>query len=744
MPFKFIKVPKDFECSLSHEIMIDPVFTADGETYEREEITEWLKTHDTCPNTNNRLEHKTLTTNRKLKSQISEFVEQNRKTFEQELIDAAKQGDFETVGIVIKLGIKVDVQDANGWTALHHAANNNHLKVVNLLLDKKCNIDQDTAVFDVAVNKQLESRCKQQLDQLYQERTTLNSQLLLFKLQQDIQKYDNLFNKLKIVRRCASSDEKKLLIKQQLFDLRLKYIEEDKKLDEYTKSLPKPTGSEWYLYQTGARTEDPKITGFRRTKDEINKQCRDLILEFAQCEEKLVIPHEGYSKSKAEVEEEKQNLYQKYLIENKEIHYYAYLHVSLPPPEDLQQKATLLENSKYNISLFEQSLEELRISIVNQAITCNIIDCNVESLKTQKFDVAPACDFILIYPSCEPKKPEDFKEIPGDSLFAYGMTGSDFYFIDKNQRSCSKINTDESKFNNLKKLLGLFSEENNRGYVDSPWKKNLSYPQKRLACFIDGLNSNLLEKITSITGHTIGTLRELIKTCLKDIDEKQALEIKQQLADVEEKILKTHRSFKHFSSFTVSQCTPLLLAAYKGNTDMVRLLLDRNANLLKLGNHQATLLHWAARSGKSTLVEFLLARGVDVYATDEKGNTTLDIARAFGYTDCVKLIENHIQEQQTLSTLEKYLQPLRQEIQSLRLQIQQMSLQPTQQAISTSSNNNNLVSNLSSHNGAGFVANIGQHTNSKLSALPEEETQSGSRIIKPKEQQQELTGEFKK
>src|SRR5262245_23816283 len=79
--FKVIKVPADFECSITNEIMIDPVFTADGETYEREDIVKWLETHDTSPNTNEKLEHKKVTPNRKLKSQISEFIEANRGKF---------------------------------------------------------------------------------------------------------------------------------------------------------------------------------------------------------------------------------------------------------------------------------------------------------------------------------------------------------------------------------------------------------------------------------------------------------------------------------------------------------------------------------------------------------------------------------------------------------------------------------------------------------------------------------------
>ncbi len=34
---------EEFRCPISHQIMRDPVFTSDGETYEREEIERWLQ-----------------------------------------------------------------------------------------------------------------------------------------------------------------------------------------------------------------------------------------------------------------------------------------------------------------------------------------------------------------------------------------------------------------------------------------------------------------------------------------------------------------------------------------------------------------------------------------------------------------------------------------------------------------------------------------------------------------------------
>ena len=50
--------------------MIDPVVCADGHTYERAGITQWLKRNDTSPNTGLTLPHKNLTSNIALRSAI--------------------------------------------------------------------------------------------------------------------------------------------------------------------------------------------------------------------------------------------------------------------------------------------------------------------------------------------------------------------------------------------------------------------------------------------------------------------------------------------------------------------------------------------------------------------------------------------------------------------------------------------------------------------------------------------------
>ena len=56
-------VPRAFVCPITCEVFSDPVFTADGMTYEREAIATWLKDNRTSPLTNARLPHTNLVPN---------------------------------------------------------------------------------------------------------------------------------------------------------------------------------------------------------------------------------------------------------------------------------------------------------------------------------------------------------------------------------------------------------------------------------------------------------------------------------------------------------------------------------------------------------------------------------------------------------------------------------------------------------------------------------------------------------
>ena len=55
------------------ELLDDPVVAADGHTYEKKHITEWLQKSDTSPMTNERMEHKHLIPNLALRAVMDAY-----------------------------------------------------------------------------------------------------------------------------------------------------------------------------------------------------------------------------------------------------------------------------------------------------------------------------------------------------------------------------------------------------------------------------------------------------------------------------------------------------------------------------------------------------------------------------------------------------------------------------------------------------------------------------------------------
>ena len=66
-------------CPITQELMSDPVFTMDGQTYERTAIEAWLKTHDTAPATGKRLPSKKLVDNLSARGMVRELLERQPK-----------------------------------------------------------------------------------------------------------------------------------------------------------------------------------------------------------------------------------------------------------------------------------------------------------------------------------------------------------------------------------------------------------------------------------------------------------------------------------------------------------------------------------------------------------------------------------------------------------------------------------------------------------------------------------------
>ncbi|XP_037775312.1 LOW QUALITY PROTEIN: uncharacterized protein LOC119572333 [Penaeus monodon] len=84
--------------------------------------------------------------------------------------------------------------------------------------------------------------------------------------------------------------------------------------------------------------------------------------------------------------------------------------------------------------------------------------------------------------------------------------------------------------------------------------------------------------------------------------------------------------------------TPLHCASLAGHTEVVRLLLTKNADAKSETPTHHTPLHYAALRGDAILVKLLVYYGADPNAKDERNNTPLHYAALCGHTPVVELL----------------------------------------------------------------------------------------------------------
>ncbi|XP_072954117.1 U-box domain-containing protein 16-like [Typha angustifolia] len=75
--------PPDFRCPISLDLMRDPVVVASGQTYDRESITQWLRSgHATCPKSGQTLTHLDVVPNKALRNLILLWCRENNVQLE--------------------------------------------------------------------------------------------------------------------------------------------------------------------------------------------------------------------------------------------------------------------------------------------------------------------------------------------------------------------------------------------------------------------------------------------------------------------------------------------------------------------------------------------------------------------------------------------------------------------------------------------------------------------------------------
>ncbi len=87
--------------------------------------------------------------------------------------------------------------------------------------------------------------------------------------------------------------------------------------------------------------------------------------------------------------------------------------------------------------------------------------------------------------------------------------------------------------------------------------------------------------------------------------------------------------------------TPLHEAAYTGNIEMAKLLIEHGAEINIADKDGKTPLHEAAGRGKLEVAKLLIEHGADVNATDRLSATPLRNAESCGDTKIAELLRQH-------------------------------------------------------------------------------------------------------
>ena len=87
--------------------------------------------------------------------------------------------------------------------------------------------------------------------------------------------------------------------------------------------------------------------------------------------------------------------------------------------------------------------------------------------------------------------------------------------------------------------------------------------------------------------------------------------------------------------------TPLMNAAYRGNTNIINMLLENGADINYTTDFGMTALMMAASFNQFEAAKVLLENNADTSITDEYGRTALDLAKSEDYKDIVELLEKY-------------------------------------------------------------------------------------------------------
>ncbi|XP_074106216.1 ankyrin repeat and MYND domain-containing protein 2 [Cotesia typhae] len=150
--------------------------------------------------------------------------------------------------------------------------------------------------------------------------------------------------------------------------------------------------------------------------------------------------------------------------------------------------------------------------------------------------------------------------------------------------------------------------------------------------------------LVNMTPTTTESLSELQKQVFTHISNHESSELRTLLASNKMKI----------DFVDENGMSPLQHACYKGNKEIVQMLLDQGADVNACQHeHAYTALHFAALSGNAELCHLLMSHGAKLTATNSVGRTPAQMAAFVGNHNCVATINNYIPK----ADIDYYIKP---------------------------------------------------------------------------------------
>ncbi|KAM3871172.1 ankyrin repeat domain-containing protein 66 [Diretmus argenteus] len=110
--------------------------------------------------------------------------------------------------------------------------------------------------------------------------------------------------------------------------------------------------------------------------------------------------------------------------------------------------------------------------------------------------------------------------------------------------------------------------------------------------------------------------------------------------DLVEEILRQNECNPNQRDIDWNYKTPLHWAAAKGNTEMVRILIESGARPCLRTDHGWTPAHFAAESGRLAVLRLLHSLHAPIDKEDCSGDKPIRIAEIYGHVDCVNFLKN--------------------------------------------------------------------------------------------------------